>query len=362
MLAMAEELGHDNSMLSMAEAEGLGGHGSLFWDDDSWAFPILESEANDGLKMSTGIGDSDRRHKGEEVEVVAPAPPAAAPKGKKRKAGPGAAGSGGKENERNGCGGDCGKASGGKNGGGDGGGEGKDGGGCGGEHEQHIWIERERRKKMRDMFTSLHSLIPHLPPKADKANIVDEAVQYIQKLEQTLESLEKQKSQMLKGKTSLTNTRDVIPSTITQNKKQLSFQSREAFLAEQGSADKPSHVALANPNPLFQGIPTISKTWTSPNVTLNVYGEDAHINICCPKKPDLLTGFCFVLEKYRIEVVSAQISADRDRCMCMIHVRATGPVVQFQGSLFLVEEIFKQAAMEIMVWVQKPYVVGDYIN
>ncbi|KAL6531789.1 hypothetical protein OROMI_028152 [Orobanche minor] len=339
MLAMAEELGHDNSMLSMAEAEGLGGHGSLFWDDDSWAFPILESEANDGLKnSSTGIGDSDRRHKGQEVEVVAPAPPAAAPKGKKRKAGPAVAGSGGKENEGNG------------------------GGGCGGEHEQHIWIERERRKKMRDMFTSLHSLIPHLPPKADKANIVDEAVQYIQKLEQTLESLEKQKSQMLKGKTSLTNTRDVIPSTITQNKKQLSYQSREAFLAEQGSAYKPSHVALANPNPLFQGVPTISKTWTSPNVTLNVYGEDAHINICCPKKPDLLTGVCFVLEKYRIEVVSAQISADRDRCMCMIHVRATGPVVQFQGSLFLVEEIFKQAAMEIMVWVQKPYVFGDYIN
>ncbi|KAL6514594.1 hypothetical protein OROGR_020173 [Orobanche gracilis] len=345
MLAMAEELGHDNNMLSMAEEEGLGGHGSLFWDDDSWAFPILESEANDGLKMSTGIGDSERRHKGKEVDV-APSPPTAAPKGKKRKAGPAASGSGG-------------KGSGGENGGG--GGEGKDCGGGGGEHEQHIWIERERRKKMRDMFTNLHSLIPHLPPKADKATIVDEAIQYIQKLEQTLESLEKQKTQMLQGKTSVTTTCDVIP-TITHNKKQLPFQSREAFLAEQVSVGKPPQVALANPNPLFSGVPAISKTWTSPNVTLNVCGEDAHINICCPKKPGLLTGVCFVLEKYRIEVVSAQISADRDRCMCMIHVRATGPVVQFQGSLFLVEEIFKQAAMEIMVWVQKPYVFGDYIN
>ena len=43
-----------------------------------------------------------------------------------------------------------------------------DGGGGGGvesEHETHIWTERERRKKMRNMFSSLHALLPQLPPK-----------------------------------------------------------------------------------------------------------------------------------------------------------------------------------------------------
>lgn len=40
---------------------------------------------------------------------------------------------------------------------GDGGGE--------SEHEMHIWTERERRKKMRNMFSSLHSLLPQLPAK-----------------------------------------------------------------------------------------------------------------------------------------------------------------------------------------------------
>lgn len=51
------------------------------------------------------------------------------------------------------------------------GGDKKKSGGCGGggdkaEHDDlHIWTERERRKKMRTMFSDLHALLPHLPPK-----------------------------------------------------------------------------------------------------------------------------------------------------------------------------------------------------
>jgi hypothetical protein len=33
------------------------------------------------------------------------------------------------------------------------------------EKELHIWTERERRKKMKDMFSSLHALLPRLPEK-----------------------------------------------------------------------------------------------------------------------------------------------------------------------------------------------------
>lgn len=43
-------------------------------------------------------------------------------------------------------------------------GEEKSGGGC--THlERYRWIEREKRKKMRNMFTTLQSLLPQLPPK-----------------------------------------------------------------------------------------------------------------------------------------------------------------------------------------------------
>ncbi|CAN1274219.1 Transcription factor bHLH95 [Linum perenne] len=33
------------------------------------------------------------------------------------------------------------------------------------EQQVHIWTERERRKRMRSMFTNLHTLLPHLPSK-----------------------------------------------------------------------------------------------------------------------------------------------------------------------------------------------------
>ncbi|KAK6143545.1 hypothetical protein DH2020_023893 [Rehmannia glutinosa] len=198
-----------------------------------------------------------------------------------------------------------------------------------------------------------HHHHPPPPPVADKATIVDEAVAYIQKLQQTLEQLEKQKiERLIKGKIAITTTCD--PSNIThQNKLAITHQSREAFLAEQGSTSQ-TPVALANPNPLFNSGPELSpifKTWTSSNVVLSVCGKEAHINICCPKKPGPLARICFVLEKYKLEVVSAQVSsADRDRRMYMINVRANGAPGLFPGSLFVMEEIYKQAAAEIMMF------------
>jgi len=35
------------------------------------------------------------------------------------------------------------------------------------DHEMHILTERERRKKMRNMFDSLHALLPELPSKVN---------------------------------------------------------------------------------------------------------------------------------------------------------------------------------------------------
>lgn len=37
-------------------------------------------------------------------------------------------------------------------------------------HEMHIWNERERRKKIRNMFASLHALLPDLPSKVNSCS------------------------------------------------------------------------------------------------------------------------------------------------------------------------------------------------
>ncbi|KAJ4716296.1 transcription factor bHLH95-like [Melia azedarach] len=222
------------------------------------------------------------------------------------------------------------------------------------EQEIHIWTERERRKKMRNMFANLHALLPQLPPKADKSTIVDEAVSYIKTLQQTLQKLQKQKLERLQGVSSF----GFEPSVITPQKlAAFNSSSRDAFLADkiQGSsanlvgaidATNSSNFPSVSPN-----YPVIFQTWTSSNVVLNICGDEAHISICSFKKPGLFSTICYVLEKHNIEVISAQVSSDFTRRMYMIQAHVNGASDQFTEGVLPVEEIYKQAASELMFWI-----------
>ncbi|KAJ8530062.1 hypothetical protein K7X08_036897 [Anisodus acutangulus] len=242
---------------------------------------------------------------------------------------------------------------------GNGSGEAKSGG-RGGEgesdHEIHIWTERERRKKMRNMFSNIHVLLPQLPPKADKSTIVDEAVNYIKTLEKTLQKLQKKKLERLHPIGSTMNSYDPISIITSPSQKLLSVGcSREQFLADQGSTSNSAAITPTNYNktasPLLNNVPATFQTWSSPHVILNVCGEEAHISVCCPKKVGLFSATCHVLEKHKIDIVSAQISSDHYRSTFMIQAHASGgsSLGQFSEP-FTVEEIYQQAAAEIMLW------------
>ncbi|KAI3702423.1 hypothetical protein L6452_28161 [Arctium lappa] len=202
------------------------------------------------------------------------------------------------------------------------------------DHAAHLWTERQRRKKMRTMFHDLHALLPQLPPKAEMFTIVDEAISYIQTLQQTLKNLEMQKLERLNN------------------------TSRESFLADHGSSSSTCNRHFDNiiSRPFSKIFPAsvsrsplVFQTWTSSNLTLNVCGRDAHISICSSRKPHLLTAICLVLEKHNLEIVSAQISSDQYKTMFMIHVRVN--VGDELMMIFPYNEIYKLAALEIMLWV-----------
>ncbi|KAK8624944.1 hypothetical protein V6N13_089828 [Hibiscus sabdariffa] len=217
------------------------------------------------------------------------------------------------------------------------------------DHEMQIWTERERRKKMRNMFFALHDLLPQLPPKADKSTIVDEAVTYIKTLERTLQKLQKQKLERLQACIDLGCHHEKPPmaTTTAQNRQNaLGSSSREAFMADRvtcnDATDKFSNSLSVSQSALqFQ-------TWTSPNVVLNLCGKEAQISVCSPKKPGLFTTVCYILEKHKVEVVSSHVSSDSNRCMFMIQARVASTA---DSSHQLADEIFKQAAAEIMCWV-----------
>ncbi|KAF5448164.1 hypothetical protein F2P56_028721, partial [Juglans regia] len=238
------------------------------------------------------------------------------------------------------------------------------------DHEIHIWTERERRKKMRNMFTNLHALLPHLPPKADKSSIVDEAGNYIKSLEQTLQKLQKQKLERLQAAATVGFDHE---SSVIASQKPVSYDSswdQSALLADQGSSNNIMAIAattcLNNSSQLSPATCSLRyrstsgphvnfQTWTSSNVVLNICGEEAQISVCSAKKPGLLTTICYVLEKHKIEVVSAHISSDCNRSIYNIQAHAIMSGAsndQFQETALLpVEEIYKQAAGEIMLWV-----------
>ncbi|MCD7456316.1 hypothetical protein HAX54_031269, partial [Datura stramonium] len=66
-------------------------------------------------------------------------------------------------------------------------------------HDIHIQIEIERRKKMGEILSELHGFLPQPSPKADKSTILDEAVSYIKTLQNTLQKLEEQKQERLQA-------------------------------------------------------------------------------------------------------------------------------------------------------------------
>ncbi|KAF9602808.1 hypothetical protein IFM89_031577 [Coptis chinensis] len=240
------------------------GQSNFLWESNSWAFSNSDnSGGSNDLKGKKSLLPSSNS--------LTPTPTPTPTTTPSTPAGPKRSRNGDAKN---------GKSSG---GGGEGGGE--------SDHEIHIWTERERRKKMRNMFSNLHALLPQLPPKKGSARAA--AIDYDPSLM-------------------------VTPNLLTYN------SSREAYLAEQ--------------------------TWSSPNVVLNVCGEDAQISVCAPKKSGLFTTIVCVLEKHKIDVVTAQISSDLYKNMYTIHAHATSVSDQFQQAL-PVEETFKLAVGEMMFWI-----------
>ncbi|KAH7523646.1 hypothetical protein FEM48_Zijuj06G0034000 [Ziziphus jujuba var. spinosa] len=217
-------------------------------------------------------------------------------------------------------------------------------GGGGGGGELHIWTERERRKKMRDMFSVLHSLLPQLAPKV---------------------TLQEQKANKI-----LMNEHGAPSMPKSQTAHEALTQPGESILGDH-------HHQVGGPisqaDNLFAPNSSSSsfRTWFSPNVVVNMCGDSAQISVCSPRKPGLSATIFYILEKHKLHVLSAHISSYHHRCMYMIHAhdpcrlaravaindffgfvfgdQAGGAADHFPEALS-VEDIFKLAAGEMNLW------------
>ncbi|XP_021887311.1 transcription factor bHLH95-like, partial [Carica papaya] len=184
-------------------------------------------------------------------------------------------------------------------------------------HESHLWTERERRKKMKNMFDNLHGLMltnprgmmRHVPQKADKITIVDEAVTWIKGLQQDVQKLEARKE--------LEKRKRESQDPITAHK--LAMDSTQPTLIDQpsyGNNNNNNNIVPEFTNPTPVGF----KVWFSENLNLNICGDEAQISLCSVKKQGLFTAICSVLEKHKLELLSASVPSDSNRRMTMMQV------------------------------------------
>ncbi|XP_078180404.1 transcription factor bHLH95-like [Carex rostrata] len=198
--------------------------------------------------------------------------------------------------------------------------------------------EASRRKKMKDFFSVLHTFLPNLPPKFGRAELAEETANYIKLLEHECQDLENRK-------------RDRTKSTDPYQKPQFGAAastvspeycvSREAFLAEQISKI-PFQIDAVTP---AQQQCFTMHTSASPNVVLSVAGPDAHVSVCAPKTPGLISAAVHFLEKHDAEVLSVQVCSDMSRTMFVMHAH-----VSRSDDSRPAEERFKLAKEELILW------------
>ncbi|KAF7810977.1 transcription factor bHLH95-like [Senna tora] len=180
-----------------------------------------------------------------------------------------------------------------------------------------IWFKHMQKDKQKSVmvmeFARPSTKLPTFHG-SDKTTIVDQAVSYIKALEQTLENLEKVNEERLKSMSTTT-----LGDSSSEN-----TYSREAFMADQAANPNNSAIPI-NSNPLL--IPNYQTStgfeiWSSPNLVLNVFSEDAQFSMCSTKKPCLFTTICFVFYKHNIEVLSSHISSRDNQRFYMVQAHA----------------------------------------
>lgn len=76
------------------------------------------------------------------------------------------------------------------------------------------------------------------------------------------------------------------------------------------------------------------RTWLSPNVVVHTFADDAQISICSPTKSGISAAMFNILEKHKLEVISAHISSDHSRTMLMIYARVSDDFSIYNLTMF----------------------------
>ncbi|CAK9219291.1 unnamed protein product [Sphagnum troendelagicum] len=244
------------------------------------------------------------------------------------------------------------------------------------QRESHIWSERQRRKGMNHLFSTLRSLLPQPSSKTDKSTVVSEIIKYIQSLQLQLDILAKKRQQMLEAR-ALSQT--VVPTVSLHHPMEPPKTSPAAaaaavtpenlaisLLDHQGNAHHGNHESSmlyvqpqqqqqadlaamsANLNHPLQQQEIIQQTdsclqsFLGANVGLHICGSNAFITISSPRgQRGIFHRILVTVQNQHLDVINAFISTSKASIFHCLHCQA------LQGSDLSKEELHTALQMVI---------------
>lgn len=160
--------------------------------------------------------------------------------------------------------------------------------------EIHIYSERQRRKGMTHLYTTLLSLLPDANPKTDRCTVLTEAMEYIHILQAQVEELGRQKTEILVSLGEHINLDYAFGADLDATNPSLMIEISDEIKEE---------VLLAA------------------DVAVRVCGRDAFITLNSPKKKGVWSGILQILHEQEMELLNVTLSTSNEMDYHCIHAR-----------------------------------------
>lgn len=150
----------------------------------------------------------------------------------------------------------------------------------------------------------------------DKSSIVTETINFIKVLEGTVAKLEKRKRDLALA-------RQAAAAAANFGAGSSSSAAAPPNAGAQGALELPQGWAWLPKQEPRPAAPIGFQTWSGRNVVLSVANDDAFISVCAGRRAGVLVLVLSVLEKHRLDVITAHITSDGAGCMFSIHARVS---------------------------------------
>ncbi|CAA2934889.1 transcription factor bHLH35 [Olea europaea subsp. europaea] len=165
---------------------------------------------------------------------------------------------------------------------------------------RNIVSERNRRKKLNERLYALRSIVPNIT-KMHKESIVEDAIDYIQKLQEEERKIQAEISDLESAETSSKSTISEFDhdETFSSSPKRLT---NESFYDSRGSRSSPIEVLELRVSSMGEKTVVISLT--------------------CSKRTNTMVKLCEIFESLNLKIISANIAAFSDWVLKTVFVQA----------------------------------------